>query len=58
MRFLSRYVKSGEIDVSYLLLENRTKGLSFLKLKNKMGWKASPTNIVILIKKKIYIKFI
>ena len=38
--------KTSEKDVSCILVEKGTKGLSFGKLEEKMGWRSSPTSMV------------
>lgn len=43
---MSRTGEDGPKGVSALLVESGTKGLSFGKLENKMGWRAQPTAIV------------
>lgn len=39
-------VKTGENEVSTILVPKDTKGLSFGAKEKKMGWKASPTTTV------------
>lgn len=39
--------KTSEKDVSCILVEKGTPGLSFGKLEDKMGWNASPTSMVL-----------
>ncbi len=43
---MCRTGEDGPKGVSTLLVEEGTKGLSFGKLENKMGWRAQPTAIV------------
>ncbi len=43
---MSRTGEGGPKGVSALMVESGTKGLSFGKLENKMGWRAQPTAIV------------
>jgi alkylation response protein AidB-like acyl-CoA dehydrogenase len=43
---MSRTGADGPKGVSALMVESGTKGLSFGKLENKMGWRAQPTAIV------------
>ena len=38
--------KTSEKDVSCIVVEKGTKGLSFGKLEEKMGWRSSPTSMV------------
>jgi len=39
-------VKSGEKEVSCLMLEDGMKGLSFGANEHKMGWNVQPTRVV------------
>jgi isobutyryl-CoA dehydrogenase len=39
--------RSGEKEISCYLVEKDTKGLSFGKIEEKMGWKSSHTRMVI-----------
>lgn len=39
--------KTAENEVSCILVEKGTKGLSFGKLEEKMGWRSSPTSMVL-----------
>jgi len=39
--------KTSEKDVSCIIVEKGTPGLSFGKLEDKMGWNASPTSMVL-----------
>lgn len=38
--------KTGEKEVSAFLVPKGTKGLSFGKIEDKMGWKSQPTTVV------------
>lgn len=40
--------KTGDKEVSCILVEKGTKGLSFGKFEEKMGWRSSPTTTVTL----------
>lgn len=39
---------TAEREISALVVEKGTKGLSFGKLEEKMGWRCSPTSMVML----------
>jgi len=39
-------VKTGENEVSCLVIDKNSKGLTFGEKENKMGWRASPTAMV------------
>jgi alkylation response protein AidB-like acyl-CoA dehydrogenase len=43
---MARTGADGPKGVSTVLVDNGTKGLSFGKLENKMGWRAQPTAVV------------
>lgn len=38
--------KTNSNEISSILVEKGTKGLSFGKLEEKMGWRSSPTTMI------------